>query len=190
MATYSFMDVTASLSGPTGEIDLGYGSASSKEKITVAMGGPKNTMTIGADGEVMHSLHADKSGTVTVNLLKTSPTNKKLSLAYNAQSQSSGTWGNNVIVIRNKVSGDIITARSVAFLAVTAEEQGLLGSDYYATHPVFPLAQTGEAARDVQQNKHQGKIGVLCLAPEEGLGVRDTEMRATHIAAINRFRDV
>ncbi|MDM6884506.1 DUF3277 family protein, partial [Enterobacter asburiae] len=25
MATYSFMDVTASLSGPTGEIDLGYG---------------------------------------------------------------------------------------------------------------------------------------------------------------------
>ena len=55
---------------------------------------------------------------------------------------------------------------------------------------VFPLAQTGEAARDVQQNKHQGKIGVLCLAPEEGLGVRDTEMRATHIAAINRFRDV
>ncbi len=81
----------------------------------VAMGGPKNTMTIGADGEVMHSLHADKSGTITVNLLKTSPTNKKLSLAYNAQSQSSATWGNNVIVIRNKVSGDIITARSVAF---------------------------------------------------------------------------
>ncbi|WP_444546573.1 phage protein [Enterobacter asburiae] len=64
MATYSFMDVTASLSGPTGEIDLGYGSASSEEGITVAMGGPKNTMTIGADGEVMHSLHADKSGTV------------------------------------------------------------------------------------------------------------------------------
>ncbi len=92
-----------------------YGSASSEEGIVVAMGGPKNTMTIGADGEVMHSLHADKSGTITVNLLKTSPTNKKLSLAYNAQSQSSATWGNNVIVIRNKVSGDIITARSVAF---------------------------------------------------------------------------
>lgn len=115
MATYSFMDVTASLSGPTGEIDLGYGSASSEEGITVAMGGPKNTMTIGADGEVMHSLHADKSGTVTVNLLKTSPTNKKLSLAYNAQSQSSATWGNNVIVIRNTASGDISTARSCAF---------------------------------------------------------------------------
>ncbi len=32
--------------------------------------------------------------------------------------------------------------RSVLFLAVTAEEQGLLGSKHYATHPVYPLAQT------------------------------------------------
>ena len=66
MATYSFMDVTASLSGPTGEIDLGYGSASSEEGITVAMGGPKNTMTIGADGEVMQPAEdlADKQKAV------------------------------------------------------------------------------------------------------------------------------
>lgn len=33
-------------------------------------------------------------------------------------------------------------ARSLVFLAVTAEEQGLLGADYYAANPVFPLAQT------------------------------------------------
>lgn len=32
--------------------------------------------------------------------------------------------------------------RSIAFLAVTAEESGLLGSSYYAQHPVFPLART------------------------------------------------
>ena len=115
MSTYSFLDVTASLTGPTGVIDLGQGSANSEEGITQTMGGNKNTMTIGADGEVMHSLHADKSGTITVTLLKTSPVNKKLSLAYNAQSQSSATWGNNVIVIRNSASGDISTARSCAF---------------------------------------------------------------------------
>lgn len=115
MSTYSFLDVTASLTGPTGVIDLGQGSANSEEGITQTMGGNKNTMTIGADGEVMHSLHADKSGTITVTLLKTSPVNKKLSLAYNAQSQSSATWGNNVIVIRNTASGDISTARSCAF---------------------------------------------------------------------------
>jgi Zn-dependent M28 family amino/carboxypeptidase len=32
--------------------------------------------------------------------------------------------------------------RSVLFLAVTAEEKGLLGSEYYATHPLYPLAKT------------------------------------------------
>ena len=34
------------------------------------------------------------------------------------------------------------TARSQVFLAVTAEESGLLGSAYYGNHPVFPLGQT------------------------------------------------
>jgi len=33
-------------------------------------------------------------------------------------------------------------SRSVLFLAVTGEEQGLLGSQYYGTHPVVPLAKT------------------------------------------------
>ncbi|WP_372782614.1 M28 family metallopeptidase [Phenylobacterium sp.] len=32
--------------------------------------------------------------------------------------------------------------RTVAFGVWTAEERGLLGSEYYATHPVFPLATT------------------------------------------------
>jgi Zn-dependent M28 family amino/carboxypeptidase len=32
--------------------------------------------------------------------------------------------------------------RSILFLAVTAEEQGLLGSLYYAANPLFPLANT------------------------------------------------
>ena len=54
----------------------------------------------------------------------------------------------------------------------------------------YPLTEVGQAALDVHQNAHQGKVGVLCLAPEEGLGVRDHEMRAKHIDAINRFRGV
>ncbi len=32
--------------------------------------------------------------------------------------------------------------RSVLFLAVTAEEKGLLGSEYYASNPLYPLAKT------------------------------------------------
>ncbi|MGH3645748.1 MAG: crotonyl-CoA carboxylase/reductase [Micromonosporaceae bacterium] len=54
---------------------------------------------------------------------------------------------------------------------------------------VYPLEQTGQAAYEVHRNLHQGKVGVLCLAPEEGLGVRDEELRQQHLAEINRFRD-
>jgi len=32
--------------------------------------------------------------------------------------------------------------RSILFLSVTAEEQGLLGSEYYAENPIYPLAKT------------------------------------------------
>jgi Zn-dependent M28 family amino/carboxypeptidase len=32
--------------------------------------------------------------------------------------------------------------RTVIFMAITAEEEGLLGSEYYVTHPVFPLNKT------------------------------------------------
>lgn len=32
--------------------------------------------------------------------------------------------------------------RTILFISYTAEEQGLLGSEYYAKHPVFPLAKT------------------------------------------------
>jgi crotonyl-CoA reductase len=52
----------------------------------------------------------------------------------------------------------------------------------------YSLGETGQAALDVHRNAHQGKVGVLVLAPEEGLGVRDTELRAKHLDAINAFR--
>ena len=57
---------------------------------------------------------------------------------------------------------------------------------------VYPLAETGQAAVDVHGNLHQGKVGVLCLAPEEGLGVEPeaADFRAKHLEAINRFRGV
>jgi crotonyl-CoA reductase len=52
----------------------------------------------------------------------------------------------------------------------------------------YPLEHTGQAAYEVHRNAHQGKVGVLCLAPQEGLGVRDPDTRARHETAINRFR--
>jgi crotonyl-CoA reductase len=43
---------------------------------------------------------------------------------------------------------------------------------------VYPLEEVGDAAYQVHQNLHEGKIGVLCLAPEEGLGIEDRQLRA------------
>jgi Zn-dependent M28 family amino/carboxypeptidase len=37
---------------------------------------------------------------------------------------------------------ELRTDRSIVFLAVTAEEKGLLGSEYYAQNPLFPAAKT------------------------------------------------
>jgi len=42
---------------------------------------------------------------------------------------------------------------------------------------VYPMDQVGEAAFQVHKNLHEGKIGVLCLAPTEGLGIDDPELR-------------
>jgi crotonyl-CoA reductase len=60
------------------------------------------------------------------------------------------------------------------------------------THPIlsksYALADAGRAADDVYNNMHLGKVGVLCMAPQEGLGVLDHELRAAHLPAITRFR--
>lgn len=42
----------------------------------------------------------------------------------------------------------------------------------------FTLDDVGEAAYQVHKNMHEGKLGVLCLAPAEGLGIDDPEFRA------------
>ena len=59
-------------------------------------------------------------------------------------------------------------------------------------HPVlsqvFPLEQTGDAAYEVHHNKHEGKIAVLALAPSEGLGVTDPDLRAKVADQLTWFR--
>jgi crotonyl-CoA reductase len=64
-----------------------------------------------------------------------------------------------------------------------------LGRIHPTVSRVYPLEQTGQAAYDVHRNAHQGKVGVRCLAPSDGLGVRDQQLRAKHVNEINRFRD-
>lgn len=52
----------------------------------------------------------------------------------------------------------------------------------------FTLEQSGDAAYEVHQNLHEGKLAVLVLAPEEGLGVTDPEARAAQLDRITLFR--
>jgi crotonyl-CoA reductase len=53
---------------------------------------------------------------------------------------------------------------------------------------VYSLDDVGEAAYQVHHNLHEGKLGILVLAPEEGLGVTDTEMRDRLLPQITLFR--
>ena len=70
------------------------------------------------------------------------------------------------------------TDRSVVFLAVTAEEKGLLGSEYYAQNPLFPAAKTvgvintdGGAINGPAKNftiSGNAKLGLLDMLIAEG----------------------
>lgn len=115
MATYSFLNCQAAIAGPTGAFNIGTGAGVADEGITIAMVGDKDTMVIGADGSVMHTLNADKSGTLTLRLLKTSPANYQLSLMYAAQTISSALHGLNTITVRDSARGDVTTCRQAAF---------------------------------------------------------------------------
>jgi structural protein KPP10_ORF10 len=115
MSSYSFTDVVMSLSGPTGSLDLGYGNAVAEEGIDVDMLEDKNTVTTGADGEIMHSMHAGNTGRMTLRLLKTSPQNAKLMVMYNAQKTATALWGKNLILVRQTAAGDTHTGRQMAF---------------------------------------------------------------------------
>ncbi len=61
--------------------------------------------------------------------------------------------------------------RTVVFLFVTAEEQGLLGSAYYATHPIFPKEKT-VANINIDGLNIKGKVKDISLI---GIGQSDLE---------------
>lgn len=68
---------------------------------------------IGADGAIYHGADDDGSGTSTV---------LELAEAYATNPKKA--------------------KRSMLFITVAGEEKGLLGSEYYVTHPIFPLDKT------------------------------------------------
>lgn len=115
---YSFMDVKCGIVGPGGAFSMGDGAATAEEGITISPKEDINDMKIGADGRGMHSLRADKSGTVTVRLLKNSPVNQQLSALQAFQRSSSRSHGQNTISLVNTNAGDSFTCTQCAFARV------------------------------------------------------------------------
>ena len=69
--------------------------------------------------------------------------------------------------------------RSILFLATTAEEQGLLGSKYYASNPIYPLAKTLGVVNMDSLNVY-GKTSDVVIV---GLGNSDLDDFARQVAA-------
>ncbi len=116
LPTYSFQNFFVTISGPGGSFAIGGpDTGSADEGFTVEQADDSNTLTTGADGSGMNSLHATRTGTVAVHLLKTSPINSKLSLMFNFQRQLSFNWGLNIISARDIGTGDHYSMSGVAF---------------------------------------------------------------------------
>lgn len=88
--------------------------------------------TSASDEWVLYSAHWDHLGRCT-------PV-KGDDICNGALDNASGMAGL-VAIAEAQVKGGA-ARRSMGFIAVTAEESGLLGSKYYAEHPVYPLAKT------------------------------------------------
>jgi len=67
------------------------------------------------------------------------PINEDDPIHNGAQDNASGTAG--LLAIAEKFAQLEAPKRSVVFAAVAAEERGLLGSDWYANQPLFPLSK-------------------------------------------------
>ena len=113
--TYSFGSVSCNIVGPGGAFALGSGSGAAEGGITISMAEDKSTQTVGSDGTVMYSLHKTKAATITVSLLKTSPTNQKLSLMYALQTAAPALHGTNTILLFNSDTNETISMQQVAF---------------------------------------------------------------------------
>ena len=74
--------------------------------------------------------------------------------------------------------------RTLVFLAVTAEEQGLLGSAHYGAHPVFPLARTA-AVINIDGLNYIGPTRDISVI---GYGASELDDLVDRVAAAHRRR--
>ena len=122
------------------------------------------------DEYIIYSAHWDHLGVGTVV--------EGDSIYNGAEDNASGTAA--VMAIAKAFSEMVVKPeRSVVFLFVTAEEQGLLGSAYYGVNPIFPPAQT-VANLNMDGMNTFGKMRDLVVT---GFGHSELDDYATDIAA-------
>ncbi|TIX49003.1 M28 family metallopeptidase [Alteraurantiacibacter aquimixticola] len=85
------------------------------------------------DEYVLHTAHWDHLGRCT-------PNEEGDDICNGAIDNATGTAALIALAEAHKEAGG--TGRSQVFLAVTAEESGLLGAEYYGANPIYPLSQT------------------------------------------------
>ncbi len=113
------------------------------------------------DEYVLYMAHWDHLGMDFSN-----PDNKVFN---GAQDNASGTGA--VIALAEHFAKQPQPERSIAFVLVTAEERGLLGSAWYAANPVFPLEKTAAAINMDVMNMY-GPMKDMVIV---GLGNTDVE---------------
>ena len=86
-----------------------------------------------SDEYVLHTAHWDHLGRCTANAAGDDICNGAIDNATGVAA---------LVALAEAQAKAGAAARTLVFMAVTAEESGLLGSEYYGANPVFPLAQT------------------------------------------------
>lgn len=101
--------------------------------------------------------------------------------------------------------------RTIVFIAFSGEEEGLIGSNYYVNHPVFPLQQTvaminmdmigrlkdnkltiggvGTASewKDLIQNSNKANVAALSMPTPKMIGVEPVPGKVTATASLEQF---
>ncbi len=141
---------------------LGYLEGTDKKDEVIVISSHYDHVGVNSEGEVFNGADDDGSGTVSV---------MEIAEAF-ALAAKDG----------------IKPRRSILFLNVTGEEKGLLGSEYYSEHPVFPLANTVNNINidmvgriDYEYQKEANKDYVYVIG---------SEMLSSQLKKINEYNNI
>lgn len=118
-SAYSMVNVSATVDGQQVQ-----GAWDGDDAIVVTPGADKGTGLIGADGSGIWSVSADKSATISVKLMHTSPTHRLLSQKLKRQQALGGAASTFPFSFIDTVSGEGGTADKCYIMTAPADSKG------------------------------------------------------------------